>query len=313
MNNKWRFPGNNFTNEIGLDTSNMEMFKRDPLSSLAREICQNSIDARKNENEPVKVSFSLFTIDNPLIPEVSRLRRELDSCKTYMIENDEKVIEIEEMIKSISKHKITVLRISDFNTTGLKGVSDSLNNTKPWYLLTKGSGISYKTGTTGGSKGIGKYASFVSSSFRTVFYSTYTDEEEKGYQGIAYFMSTYSESNPEEKTTGVGFFGSNDKNEAILEELNLDKNFKRETNQYGSDIYILGFEFSDWEKEITSKVLESFMVAIKKKDLIVDVNGQLIDNETIHEIINKRTLIKNKDIANTYRNYFEVMWKIAKE
>ena len=78
MNNKWRFPGNNFTNEIGLDTSNMEMFKRDPLSSLAREICQNSIDARKNENEPVKVSFSLFTIDNPLIPEVSRLRRELD-------------------------------------------------------------------------------------------------------------------------------------------------------------------------------------------------------------------------------------------
>jgi hypothetical protein len=220
-----------------------------------------------------------------------------------MIENDEKVIEIEEMIKSISKHKITVLRISDFNTTGLKGVSDSLNNTKPWYLLTKGSGISYKTGTTGGSKGIGKYASFVSSSFRTVFYSTYTDEEEKGYQGIAYFMSTYSESNPEEKTTGVGFFGSNDKNEAILEELNLDKNFKRETNQYGSDIYILGFEFSDWEKEITSKVLESFMVAIKKKDLIVDVNGQLINNETIHEIINKRTLIKNKDYKSIYAQY----------
>ena len=303
MLNRWRFPGNNFTNEIGLDTANMEMFKRDPLSSLAREICQNSIDARKNDNEPVKISFSLFTIDNPLIPEVSRLRQELDSCKRYMSENEEKVIEIEQMIKSISKNKITVLRISDFNTTGLKGVSDSLNSAKSWYLLTKGSGISQKTGTTGGSKGIGKYASFVSSSFRTVFYSTYTDEEEKGYQGIAYYMSTYSELNPEEKTTGVGFYGSNDKNEPILEEFNLDKNFRREDKQYGSDVYILGFEFDDWEKEITSKVLESFMVALKKNDLVVDVNGQMINNETIHEIINKRTFIKNRDYKSIFAQY----------
>ena len=42
---KWRFPDNNYTSENGLDTSDMEMFKMDPVSSLAREICQNSIDA----------------------------------------------------------------------------------------------------------------------------------------------------------------------------------------------------------------------------------------------------------------------------
>lgn len=55
----WRFPDNNYTNENGLDTSDMEMFKKDPVSSLAREICQNSIDAAYGE-KPVRVEFSLF-------------------------------------------------------------------------------------------------------------------------------------------------------------------------------------------------------------------------------------------------------------
>mgnify|MGYP000555044002 FL=1 len=28
---KWRFPDNNYTSENGLDTSDMEMFKKDPV------------------------------------------------------------------------------------------------------------------------------------------------------------------------------------------------------------------------------------------------------------------------------------------
>jgi hypothetical protein len=303
MDTKWRFPGNSYTIETGLDTSNMEMFKRDPISSLAREICQNSIDARLNENNPVKVSFSLFTLDNHQVPGVSRLLKELRSCRDYMIKNEEKKIEIEEMIKAISKNKITVLRISDFNTTGLVGVKDSSDNSQPWYLLTKGSGISYKTGTTGGSKGIGKYATFVSSSFRTVFYATYTQFEEVGHQGIVHFMSTYSEENREEKTIGVGFYGQSEKNDPILNNVDFDTKFSRDEKEYGTDIYIFGFDYVNWEKEVISKILESFMVAIKKNDLIVDVNKQLVDKDTIHDIVTKKHMFKLKDYKSIYAQY----------
>ena len=31
---KWRFPDNNYTDEKGLDTSDMEIFKKDPIASL---------------------------------------------------------------------------------------------------------------------------------------------------------------------------------------------------------------------------------------------------------------------------------------
>ena len=36
----WRFPDNNYTNENGLDTSDMEMFKKDPVSIFLMEFAQ---------------------------------------------------------------------------------------------------------------------------------------------------------------------------------------------------------------------------------------------------------------------------------
>ena len=67
MNEKmWRFVGNNYATETGLDTADMETFKKDPISSLAREICQNSLDARLDTSKPVTVEFSNF-IDLPMI------------------------------------------------------------------------------------------------------------------------------------------------------------------------------------------------------------------------------------------------------
>ena len=57
----WRFPDNNYTNEYGLDTSDMETFKKNPIASLAREICQNSIDA-SDGTKPTLVEFHLFHV-----------------------------------------------------------------------------------------------------------------------------------------------------------------------------------------------------------------------------------------------------------
>lgn len=57
----WRFPGNGYTADTGLDTADMETFKKDVMASLAREICQNSIDAKQPSNDlPVKVHFKSF-------------------------------------------------------------------------------------------------------------------------------------------------------------------------------------------------------------------------------------------------------------
>jgi len=300
---QWRFPSNNFDVEKGLDTADMETFKKDPISSLAREICQNSIDAHNDKSKPVKIEFSLFSIDSVKIPGIDRLKAELESCKNYWAHSATIKSELENMYLNISRNRIKILRISDFNTTGLIGVSDSLSNDKPWYLLTKGSGVSLKEGTTGGSKGIGKFSTFVASSFNTVFYATKTIENEIGFQGIAKFASTYSLSNPEEKTTGNGYFSSNEKNQPILDELILDKNFKRDSIDYGTDVYILGFEHSNWESAVISKILESFMVAIVRGNLEIVISKKIINKDTIGKLISDKSQIRQKDLKMISAQY----------
>ena len=128
-NQKWRFPDNNYTNENGLDTSDMEMFKKDPVSSLAREICQNSIDAAYGK-KPVQVEFSLFKIAREDVPGIDDLAAQIDACYTYKQDSPKEGPALKELKKSIGEATITCLRISDFHTTGVEGgKSKSKRNT----------------------------------------------------------------------------------------------------------------------------------------------------------------------------------------
>lgn len=278
----WRFPGNNYTNENGLDTADLQTFMKDPMSSLAREICQNSIDAKLPEKQTAKLEFHCFEIDRDAIPGRNRLEKEVDSCIDYWKEKDSKVTseKLERIKEKLSQEKVTCLRISDSNTTGLSGINDTENGS--FYLLTKGSGVSNKVGTKGGSKGIGKFATFVTSNVNTVFYSTLNQNNEEGYLGISKLCSTRI-MNTDEKTIGIGYYGG-EKNSAIQEQLELDKEYKRTAS--GTDIYIIGFKNeTGWKEEIITKVLESFMAAIMFNTLEVNVDGVIINKDTISNVV----------------------------
>lgn len=295
MENKWRFPGNNYTDDKGLDTSDMETFKKDAISSLAREVCQNSIDAKDiNINKPVKVEFSSFTINKNNIYGRDDIEKQLDACIETWKDNKKLSTQLAEMKNQIKKDEITCLRISDFNTTGLIGISGGENT--PWHYLVHGSGLSDKSATSGGSKGIGKYATFVTSYFNTVFYSTKTINDEIGFEGICKLCSAKQEGTTE-KTQGIGYFGSNDRNEPIMDEFILDPFFKRK--QAGSDIYIIGFKEPDgWKRDIISKILDSFIVAIVYNSLEIVVDGTVINVNTLKDIVYNDEYI-NKKMKNS--------------
>ena len=297
----WIFPGNNYSNENGLDTADMETFKKDPMASLAREICQNSIDAKAEGQKKTKVVFHSFAVTRNRIPKIERLEKEIASCLNYWSEKNSKstVEQLSKMLSSIRQEKITCLRISDYNTTGLSGVYDTENGS--FYLLTKGSGISDKGGTKGGSKGIGKFATFVTSNINTVFYSTLNQENEEGYLGISKLCSTRIEGT-DEKTIGIGYYGQDIKNSAISGQLFLEEGYKRDVT--GTDIYIIGFKgHNDWKKEIITKILESFMVAIMYDELEVEVDEIVLNKESLKEIIGVYKLqndVVSKNIVSQY-------------
>ena len=280
----WRFPDNNYTNENGLDTSDMEMFKKDPVSSLAREICQNSIDAAYGE-KPVRVEFSLFQIPRENVPGIDALTEQIEACYDYKKDSPKEGPALRELKKSINKDQITCLRVSDFHTTGVVGAKTNERGT-PFYNLTKGSGVSDKGGSSGGSKGIGKFASFVVSTTNTVFYSTRANDDSCAYIGISKLRSTPVGDDPDLLTMGIGYYGVDKKNFPILEELQLDSNFSRGDKEYGTDVYIIGFNnFKGWQSDIIAKTLESFMVAVMRGELEVVVDGIVVNQTTVQEII----------------------------
>lgn len=289
MENTWRFPGNGYTQDQGLDTSDMETFKKDPISSLARELCQNSIDARKQTAKgPVRIEFKSFSIKREEIPQVELIEKQISACKETWLTNKKISDQLEKMMEQINKEEISCLRISDFNTRGLVGVGGGDNT--PWHYMIHGSGLSNKSATSGGSKGIGKFATFVTSFFNMVFYSTITEEKEKGYQGICKLCSAKQEGTTE-KTIGIGYFGSSVKNEPISGEFNLDKEFKR-SGKTGTDIFILGFKNpTGWKADIISKILESFISAILFGDLEVSVDDILLNKDNLANIVYDESLI----------------------
>lgn len=300
-NEKWRFIENGYGCESGLDSSDIETFKKDPIASLARESCQNSIDARKGD-EPVKIHFKSFEIETNKIPGIKELKNELEECRDSYEIGTKYYKKFEQMINEANENKILCLRISDFNTTGLNGVKSN-DRKKSFYYLTKGNGLTTKIGSTsGGSKGIGKFASFVASSIHTVFYSTLNEDDEKGYMGISKLTSRPIKEKPGMSTTGYGYYCNTEKINPILNNLVLDQEFIR--NETGTDVYIIGFKESDkWKENIIAKVLDSFMCAVLYGELIIEVNELLINKDTLKEIVYNNDYFTNyekKQIVSQY-------------
>ena len=219
----WNFPSNDNGCVNGVSEAGIETFKGDVFKSLAKEICQNSLDARLDDDKPVRIEFYLSNIDIEDIPDFERLQEVFVLSKNYWEDNKKANNFYENALKIIKSKKIRLLRISDFNTTGITGAREEKSSN--WIDLVKSSGVSNKTGTAGGSYGIGKNAPFASSDLRIVYYSTFDKDNIRAYQGVAKLASfeeeklskdtiwdSFSKKKKKVMTQGMGFYGNIENN-----------------------------------------------------------------------------------------------------
>lgn len=290
LTQKWNFPSNNYGQIFGIADSGIETFKGTPIKSLAREICQNSLDAGIENGKPVKIEFSTFEIEPKSIPDFSNLEYALEQCLDFWSQqkSDKAKTFFRKALGAIHKPTILCLRISDFNTSGLTGAREEYNS--PWSNLIKSSGASDKGGSNGGSFGIGKFAPYACSSIRTVFYSTNDIEGASASQGVSRLTSFKNKKS--EITQGTGFYG-NDKNSPTYKQYSLNPDYQRKAGDTGTDIFIAGFTGEKgWQNQLIASVLDGFLYAVYKESLIVDVDGITISKETLPELM------------ATYKEYF---------
>jgi len=143
----WSFPSSNFSGMNGSNNPGSEHFKDDIVLSLAREICQNSLDARNDLKQPVIVEFKSFKLDKNDFPGYdefySIIQKEISFAKENYKNDDSTLNFYLNAEKILAANEIYCLRISDFNTTGLTGSnSDTSSN---WMNLVKNVGVSEDT------------------------------------------------------------------------------------------------------------------------------------------------------------------------
>lgn len=284
----WNFPSNNGGQEEGISNAGIETFAGKQSEALCKEILQNSLDAATSF--PIRVKFELLEMEKDIIPGIKSLEKIFESLSYYWKANDKATKVLNLASDRLKSDFIHVLKISDFNTTGLTGAGiergGNFNN------LVKSSGVSEKGNTSGGSFGIGKNAPFACSYLRTVLYSTYDKEKVHAFQGVAR-LATY-ENSKGEKTQGTGFYGETVGNRPLLGKEHIPIDFLRD--EIGTDIFILGFrDAENWENSIIKSSLKSFFMAILEGKLVVEIGNAVINEDTVHSYIEDYSPQKNEN------------------
>lgn len=292
----WNFPNNNDGKISGISEAGIETFRGDLLKSLAKEICQNSLDAIAESKDKVLVEFELYELPFKNDERIIGLKEYFKLAKEYWQENEKTIRILEKAEKNFERDRIRILRISDYNTTGLIGSDKKKNST--WNNLVKSSGVSDKTGSSGGSYGIGKSAPFACSDLRTVFYNTLDINGLKAFQGVANLVSFEKE---KDKTTqGTGYYGNSEDNTAIR---NMEFFASYVRKECGTDIYVVAFlDDEEWEKKIIEAILENFLIAILKNNIEIKVGKTLINKESLNSLMEEH----KDNILLTY-NYYQVL------
>lgn len=297
---EWNFPQNGNGQIRGYADAGIETFNGDEIKALAREICQNSLDALRDGENKIEIEFYRYIINSFSVPGYREYIQVVKKCMEYWKDiKNKKVVEFfHEALRQLKQEKTFVLRISDYNTKGLLGPYD--NRFDGWNALTKIDGGATKNGDKAGSFGIGKNAPFCNSYYRLVFYRTLNEENVKAAQGISRLVSfpKNKDDSFNTMTTGIGYYGNSQRNAPVETILELDKLCKRD--KVGTDVFVYGFKSgSSWIDEICKEIIDNFLVSIYNNKMAIKVQNEDLNSNTLQRYINKYKTNKK----NAYCSY----------
>lgn len=261
--------------------------------AVVRETIQNTLDnPAENVEGPIRMEFELATMRTDDIPGIEKLRDLLNAAaaQTRKQQGHKRMVMAAELAML---DVIPVLRISDYNTTGLTGSESITAEESPLSRLTRAQGGS-SDDERGGSFGIGSAVGPSVSNLCTVFYTSMP--EDTGNTVMAGYSRLATHELEGARYRADGYFSR----------LDLEDDFEyfrpaikfgpfSERTKAGTDIYILGYRMADSDPELEAvrdAVIDNFMTAIDRGRLVVDgiANGNqwTLSSETLNGFAQRR-------------------------
>ena len=279
----------------GLSDAGIETFREKPFAAVARETGQNSRDARDRDDHPVLLKFDVISVPSAKFPSIKDYRTAAHLClkKSKKAKQEKETGFFRNAKSSLGADKLKILRISDYNTKGVRGPCEE---GKPFHTLAKTDGISVKDDvSSGGSFGIGKNATFALSDIQTVFISTrYQDGDSVRdlCMGKTQFISHTDEKGIERRRKG--YWGRIDGYMPLENPHEIPDWLRRE--EQGTSLYSICLRDTptDWRHEMTATILINFFCAIERQEMEFEIDDAriCINKNTI------QTLFTDQDITD---------------
>lgn len=281
----WEFYEDGSPGYKGANNHSLESFNGD--ESIVREILQNSLDAKREDEEYIKFEIIIREKRNEEFPGYNELKDTLNNCMNFFEDkNDSKTLDkLSKMVSAMQEKNHYLISFVDKNTKGLEGTLEDKESGSNLNTLIYGMETTNKNSneSTGGSFGIGKNAPFVKTKINTIFYETLNQQDKHYYIGKTQ-LTTHRKN--EKKYHGMGYLENQDEIKRYIGEYSL--------LELGTAIHVPFYDMdnsSDEVKKIIRDVLKNFIVAIHKDKLRViikdEINGKKypIEKETIEESI----------------------------
>lgn len=260
----------------GAVSADEEIFRdADHGEALTRELTQNSLDAKVPDSVgPVTIKVELREVPLSEVPDVDSLKLHLAQSVKAVEGSNDVSNRLGEALEVLNGDSITILRIGDYNTTGLRGEEDDRDNKPPLLALTRGNGVSQKSGGTGGSFGIGAKSASGASSIRTVFWTTLADDKEVPVvAGRAILAGHKIDNAPDIMLAPDGFYRQKNTERFVYKRSSEGIFGFSPRAENGTDTYVLGYRGKNEGgqlREIQRAFAHNFMVAIHEGDLVVE-------------------------------------------
>ena len=283
-------------------------FTGDQIKGLVRESIQNSLDNHSESHisgngteEPVLIKFDLIEINKSDIPDLDNYKKHLEWIRDQSVDDEAKK-GATEALNVLGTQKVRSLKIGDYNTKGASGSDE--NESSNWHKLVQSVGSSQKTGSSGGSFGIGKSAFLANSALRMVFFSTKCDTSQStNFMGISRLCTHRFE---KDKVQEKGYC-SIDQGKAISDTTKIPDIFKRSLP--GLDVFVIGLrsELEEAFQKIVEEVCANYFAAIYEKLCEIEVRcprkSITIKKENFENIFKDNMPDENKGLFSAFKAF----------
>lgn len=257
--------------------------EQDLSDALVREVIQNSLDARIQRSQPVRICFTFDSHVNDNSEYYKYLIQHLKSAELLPQEYKQ-------------TRRIRFLTIEDFGTSGLDGPITRFSTIKKesnycdfWWR----EGISEKSGSKAGKWGLGKTVFHLSSQLRSFWgYTIRCDDKRKLLLGKSMLKSHHHD---KKWYTYAGYYANQDSYEPIEDQSILQSFCRRfkitRTTEPGLSIVIPLPHTEIWVKGIIRSAIMHYFYPISEQRLVVEVRDDerlpkpvILDEQTLYEL-----------------------------